>query len=88
MFDSKLVVSNLNEILSLVREGLSESQLDDIRTYVNVGEWNLALEVLCQMLYEDKLPIPSRAYDLFQEVGAMVHLNSKTWEIVKSQVIN
>lgn len=86
MFDYKLVVNKLNEALSLVSEMLSEIQVDDIRTYINVGEWSLALEFLCDVLYEKELPVPSKAYELFQEVGAILELKSETWEKVEPQV--
>ena len=86
MFDYKLVVNKLNEALSLVSGVLSEIQVDDIRTYIKVGEWSLALEFLCDVLHKEELAVPSRAYELFQEVGAILHLESKTWEILKPQI--
>lgn len=86
MFHSKSVVNKLNEALSLVSEVLSETQVDDIRTYINVGECNLALEVLCEMLYEDELAISSQAYSVLQEVGVILKMDNKLIQILKSQL--
>lgn len=86
MFDYRLVVNKLNEALSLVREMLSEIQVDDTRVYINVGEWSLALDFLCDVLHKEELPVPLRAYELFQEVGAILELKSQTWEKIKPQV--
>jgi len=86
MFDYKPLEIKLNEALALVSGVLSQDQVEDIRSYIYAGEWGLALEFVCSMLYEDELPLPARAYELLQEVGNTMHLESKTWEVLKPQV--
>ena len=88
MFDYKLVVSKLNEALFLVSGVLSETQVDNIRSFISAGEWSLALEFLCDMLLENELPVHPRAYELFQETGTILDLKSENWEMLKPQVIN
>jgi hypothetical protein len=84
--DSYTVINKLNEALSLVSGVLSETQRDDIRMYIKVGEWKLGLETLCEFLYEEELPLPSRAYELIQELGTVLKLDSNFLEMIKPQV--
>lgn len=87
MFDYKFVVSKLNEALALVSDRLSDTQIKFIRSYIYSGEWNLALETLCDIISEYELPLNPKVYQLFQEVGSNLDLDQETWEMVKPYVI-
>lgn len=88
MLNHRIVISNLDEALTLVKELLSETQVSDIRLYINTGEWGLALEILCNVLYENEIPIPLRAYELLREVGTTLKLKSQNWEVLRPQVVD
>lgn len=81
------IENRLNELLSLVSNVLSESQRDDIQMFINASEWGLALETICEFLYEDELPLSEKAYELCREVGMGMSLDSSNWEVLKPQVI-
>lgn len=85
MTDYKLVVSKLNEALSIVRDRLLDTQIDFIESCIYSGEWNLALETLCDILSEDNLPLHPGAYKLFEEIGSDLNIERGTWEILKMQ---
>jgi hypothetical protein len=87
MDKARAVVEGLGEVLSLVAPSLSEDQRRDIRTFIDVGEWALAVETLCDLLYEDELPVPARAYALLQEIGDLMGLEPRTWELLEPQVL-
>ncbi len=87
MFDYKVLVTKLDEALSLVAGELSAAQVEDVRLYIKVGEWRLALETLCELLYEDELPIPVQAYELMKEAGAMMNLDAKLWSRLQPQIL-
>ncbi|MCC3592640.1 MULTISPECIES: MafI family immunity protein [unclassified Microcoleus] len=86
MFDYKIVVKKLNEVLARLKESLSDTQIEFLQSYINAGEWNLALEILCDILIEEEIPIDSRGYELLQEVGNTLNMEKETWEMLKVQV--
>ena len=53
---------------------------------IHAGEWNLALETLCDILIEEEIPIDLKSYELLQEVGNILNMERETWEMLKVQV--
>jgi len=86
MFDYKIVVNKLNEVLAQLNEILSDTQIEFLQSYINAGEWNLALEILCDILIEEEIPINLKGYELLQEVGNILNMERETWEMLKVQV--
>lgn len=65
---------------------LSEAQIEFLISDIHAGEWNLALEILCDILIEEEIPINSKGYELLQEVGNILNMELETWEMLKVQV--
>jgi len=86
MFDYKIVVKKLNEVLAQLKEVFSGAQIEFLQSYINAGEWNLALETLCDILIEEEIPIDLKGYELLQEVGNILNMERETWEMLKVQV--
>ena len=86
MFDYKLVESKLNEVINIVKPQLSEAQIEFLVSDIQAGEWNLALEILCDILIEEEIPIDLKSYELLQEVGHILNMERETWEMLKVQV--
>jgi hypothetical protein len=86
MFDYKIVKSKLNEVIDIVKSQLSETQIEFMVSDIQAGEWNLALESLCDILIEEEIPIDLKAYELLQEVGNILNIELETWEMLKVQV--
>ena len=86
MFDYKIVVKKLNEVLAQLKEVFSGAQIEFLQSYINAGEWNLALETLCDILIEEEIPIDLKGYELLQEVGNILNVERETWEMLKVQV--
>ena len=86
MFDYKIVVKKLNEVLAQLKEVFSDGQIEFLQSYINAGEWNLALETLCDILIEEEIPIDLKGYELLQEVGNILNMKRETWEMLKVQV--
>ncbi|MGB3262867.1 MAG: MafI family immunity protein, partial [Microcoleus sp.] len=53
---------------------------------IQAGEWNLALEILCDILIEEEIPIDLKGYELLQEVGNILNMEREIWEMLKVQV--
>ena len=86
MFDYKLVESKLHQFIDIVKPQLSETQIEFIVSDIQAGEWNLALETLCDILIEEDIPLDLRGYELLQEVGNILNVARKNLEMLKVQV--
>ncbi|MEG5037265.1 MafI family immunity protein [Microcoleus sp. AT3-D2] len=86
MFDYKIVESKLNEVINIVKLQLSETQIEFLVSDIQAGEWNLALETLCDILIEEEISIDLKGYELLQEVGNILNMERETWEMLKVQV--
>ena len=83
MFDYKVVESKLHEVINIVKPQLSEAQIEFLVSDIQAGEWNLALEILCDILIEEEIPIDLKSYELLQEVGNILNMEQETWEMLK-----
>jgi len=86
MFDYRQFADHINKVLSLLGERLPESRKSSVSSLVNVGEWELALETLCDNLYEDETPISSDIYTSIAEAGRMLNADDDLWIILSSQI--
>jgi hypothetical protein len=92
IFGNASATKKIREATELVSESLKEAgypeRVQDVYDNIEHNENGLALENLCENLYEFSCPIPQRAYDLLEEAGTAMKIDSKYWEMLKSQVIS
>ena len=86
MFNHQTLESRLNEAVTLLQSVIPEQQMGIVREFIDVREWGLALETLCDVLYENDYPVPARAYELIDESGRMMQLDEGKWQVLQSQV--
>jgi hypothetical protein len=86
IFYYKLVESKLNEVINIVKPQLSDTQIEFLVSDIQAGEWNFALETLCDILIEEEIPLNLKGYELLQEVGNILKMERETWEMLKVQV--
>jgi hypothetical protein len=86
MFDYKVVESQLDRVINIIKPQLSETQVEFIISDIQAGEWNLALETICDILSEEEIPLDLKSYELLQEVGNILNMEQETWEMLKVQV--
>ncbi len=86
MFDYKVVESKLHQVINIIKPQLSETQVEFIISDIQAGEWNLALETICDLLIEEEIPLDLKSYELLQEVGNILNMEQETWEMLKVQV--
>lgn len=86
MFDYKIVEGKLNEVINIVKPQLLETQIEFMVSDIQAGEWNLALETLCDILIEEEISVDLKGYELLQEVGNILNMERETWEMLKVQV--
>ena len=87
-----LAVKHLQEAIPLVSDVLKltayPERVKDIYEYIEFNEGGLALETLCESLYEFSCPVPQRAYDLLEKAGTGMEMDKKNWELLKPLVID
>jgi hypothetical protein len=86
MFDYKVIENKLHQVINIVKPQLSKTQIEFMVSDIHAGEWNLALETLCDILIEEEIPIDLKSYELLQEVGNILNMERQTWEMLKVQV--
>ncbi len=81
-----LLLNKFSEVIFLVGDTLPKEDLDSTNTFVYVGEYVLALEALCSVLYEDKIHVSSKVYELLKEIGKMMALKKEEWEPIEQMI--
>lgn len=91
IFNYSSATKKLREATALVAESLTQAgypeRIQDVYESIEHNESGVALETLCENLYEFDCPIPQRAYDLLKESGTAMEIDSKYWEMLKPLVI-
>lgn len=80
----------VREATALVAEALEKAECpagaQEIYEYIEHNEAGLALEILCENLYEFSCPVPLKAYKLLEEAGQLMEIDSNYWEMLKPLV--
>lgn len=90
-FNYSTATKKLREATALVSESLKEAgypeRVQDVYDNIEYNESGLALENLCENLYEFSCPVPQKAYDLLKESGLLMEIDSKYWEMLKPLIV-
>lgn len=71
------VERSLEKIIAELKENFPAKVLDDLREYIEAGEYTLCLETI--LLWLDR-PVPHFIYDAIETLGVNLQLTPKTWE--------
>ena len=86
MFDYKIIVRKIDEVLNHLSNVLTETQVNSISSLNHAGEWHLSLETMCDILYEYELLISRQVYELIEEIGSTLNVDKDYWEVLKPQI--
>ncbi|OAD19605.1 hypothetical protein THIOM_004747 [Candidatus Thiomargarita nelsonii] len=70
----------LQAVVLSVRRVHPDMYLENVFDFVKYGEWKLAVEVLCDNLYEDKRYIPQDTFSDLIAVGKVLSVDSRYWK--------
>ena len=80
----------LREAFALVAGPLSGAgypeRVKDAYELLEANEYAIALENMCENLYEFDCRVPRRAYEIFEEAGANLGVDRGYWELLRPQV--
>ena len=81
-FDPRPLVEDLRDALTAVSPALDSEQIDDVRTYIDVGEWGLALDTLSELVSEQEIPISRATYETMERAAATMGVEPRAWRFV------
>jgi hypothetical protein len=92
MLDPSSIAEKLSEATSLVAESLAKAgyaeRVQNTLELIEANEYGIALENLCSNLHEFSCPVPRRAYELLEEAGSAMKVDSHYWQLLKPQVVS
>jgi hypothetical protein len=80
MCDYESLERKFHRLLDLLREVLTESEMEECLLFLNAGEYGIALETLCAIFEEEKKDISLEAFSLIRELGEQMLMDCRVWE--------
>lgn len=78
--DYQRVEELLSRLLALLAPTFSAEEILEVREFVEVGEYGLALETLVDIVIEESKRIPSEEVNLIYELADAMNLDRKWYE--------
>ena len=78
------IIGNLNNLKNV----LPDTGFEDINEYMEVGEYKLAMEVLCNMIFEYNILISKKNYMNIMGLCKNLCIDGKYWEPLKNNIKN
>lgn len=79
-----------NEVIKLVnslKDKFCEKDLSQINEYIDVDEWGLAFELVCEVLYEDSININENTYKKICDLAKDMKKDDELIDLLKKCVI-
>ena len=71
--------ARLNSVLSGGEGWLSREEAEEVRGFVDVGEYGVAFETLCGIIVEEGKSISHEVYQQLAQLGRLMKLDEQTW---------
>jgi hypothetical protein len=75
-----LIRQELESILSEVGHKFDKAEIKEIKEYLEVGEYELALDAMCSILYADKMPISKKCLEKINSALINTGNSKEDWE--------
>ena len=79
----KDVEKELLEIVEELSDQLEKDILSHIKDLAQAGEWGVALEDLCNMLFEYDVKISQRIFNRIEKLGIAMSMEKSSWDFIK-----
>jgi hypothetical protein len=70
----------LAQLLSLLRNTFTESEETEVKDFINVGEYGLALDTLVDIVNEENKQISKSALSLIYKLAILMELDKNSFE--------
>jgi hypothetical protein len=86
-FDADKFEKELSYIIHNIEGKLHSVGVETVVDLIEVGERRVAIEILCDLLCEDYVPLESDIYRRIVKVGEILHVDRSYFESLKSLII-
>lgn len=76
------ISSELEQLLASLGADLPHQDRDNVASFVQAGEFGVALETLCTQLYEYDVKPPADEFARIAALGRRMNLDPSVWEIL------
>ena len=77
------IEEKLNLLIKQLKPSLPEVTVIDAQDFVEHGEYGVALELICQQLFEFDCMISRELYNQIAEVASLMQMPSSTFDFLK-----
>lgn len=74
------ILSLLNQLDGVA----SQDCLEKANEWIEIGEWKLAIEFICECLYEEEIVVPNTQHTTLIGLCIDLHLDSRYWKRLPS----
>jgi hypothetical protein len=76
------------KIISLAKKikGLPEIDKKNVIEFAQNAEWGLALDVLCNQIYEHEIEITKETYEDIMKIANQMNMSKTAWEFLKELI--
>ena len=77
-----------NKIIDLLDriEGLPELDRKNVIEFAQHNEWGIALDALCNQIYEHNLTISQEVYDEITKIGFAMRMDESEWSFLRELI--
>ena len=79
------VEENFGNLISLLNKSFTSKEIDEIKDFVDYGEYGLALDTLIDIIKEENKEINN---DIFQYIAKLSNLMEQNMEAITKDLIN
>ena len=83
MKDFAVIEAKFRNLLDKLRSGFSALETGEVTTFLEAGEYGIALETLCSIIIEEKKSVTEEVYTLIDELGRQMEMDSSTWSRIR-----
>jgi hypothetical protein len=87
-YDYQQLERDLLAILDSIHETLTESESEEVRHFVEHGEYGVALETLSGIIEEEGKRISFEAYEQIHGLGERMEMEPEVWERLRVSIAN
>jgi hypothetical protein len=85
-YDYQQLERDLLAILDSIHETLTESESEEVRHFVEHGEYGVALETLSGIIEEEGKRISFEAYEQIHGLGERMEMEPEVWERLRVSI--
>ena len=87
-YDYQQLERDLLDVLNSLHGTLTESEFEQVRHFVEFGEYGVALETLSGIIGEEGKRISFEAYEQIHMLGERMEMEPEVWECLRGYIVS